>query len=67
MLYLQKGLNKEETKSIVDVICNNCTNDYSKDDVIMFNSMRMTVYDIAIAKYYVNKSIEMNITQELQD
>lgn len=63
MLHLNKGLRKEETKSIVDVLCNNCFNEYSEDDVIMFNPMGMAVFDIALGKYYANRASELSIGQ----
>lgn len=66
MMNLEKGLNKEDTKSIVDVLCSNCLKDYSLEDVIMFNPMGMAVFDIAIGNYYVNKASELNIGQELE-
>lgn len=66
MLHLQKGLNKEDTRSIVDVLHNNCFNEYSEDDVIMFNPMGMSIFDIAVGKYYVNKATELNLGQILE-
>lgn len=66
MLNIEKGLNKEDTKSIVDVICNNCFKDFSTEDVIMFNPMGMAVFDIAVGKYYVNKAVELGIGQKLE-
>ncbi|WP_291584160.1 2,3-diaminopropionate biosynthesis protein SbnB [Clostridium sp. UBA6640] len=66
MLHLQKGLNKEDTKSIVDLLCNNCINEYSQDDVIMFNPMGMAVYDIALGNYFANNAIRLGIGYELK-
>lgn len=65
MLSLKKGLRKEETKSIVDVLCNNCLKNYLAEDVIMFNPMGMAIFDIAIASYYVSKASNLNIGQIL--
>lgn len=66
MLNIEKGLKKEDTKSIVDVICNDCFRNYSKDDAIMFNPMGMATFDIAVGSYYVNKASELNIGQVLE-
>lgn len=60
-LHLEKGLQEEETKSIVDVICKGCLKDYSEYDTIMFNPMGMAVYDIAVGRYYVNKANDMKV------
>ena len=65
MLHLEKGLKKEETKSIVDVLCNKCLKNYSLDDIIMFNPMGMATFDIALANYYVNKAYRLKVGQLL--
>ncbi|ADL52837.1 ornithine cyclodeaminase [Clostridium cellulovorans] len=57
----EKGLLKEMTKSIVDVVCNNCLKDYKDSELIMFNPMGMAIYDVAIAKYFYKFSLENNI------
>lgn len=66
MLYLQKRLKKEDTKSIIDVLCNNCLKDYSSDDVVMFNPMGMATFDIALGNYYVNKANVLGIGVNLE-
>ncbi|NBI31161.1 2,3-diaminopropionate biosynthesis protein SbnB [Chengkuizengella marina] len=65
MMNLEKGLQKKDTKSIVDVLCYNGLNGYSSEEVIMFNPMGMAVFDIAVGSYYVNKAIELNKGQKL--
>ncbi len=52
MMHLEKGLQKEHTQSIVDVIAKNCIHDFDKDKPIMFNPMGMAVFDIAIGSHY---------------
>jgi ornithine cyclodeaminase len=37
------------------------------DDIVMFNPMGMGVFDIAVAAYYYNKSIEMGVGIDLAD
>ena len=66
MMHKKLGLNKEGTKSIVDVICNNCLAECDKDRTIMFNPMGMTVFDIAIGNYYYNLAEKNNIGTVLE-
>lgn len=65
MLYLKKGLKKEDTRSIVDVLCNDYFKDCDSEAVIMFNPMGMAIFDIALSNYYVNKAIYLEIGQNL--
>lgn len=57
---LQKGLRKEDTNSIIDVVCNNLLEKYDKEKPIIFNPMGMAVFDISIGEYYRKKAIELN-------
>lgn len=66
MMHIEKGLISENTKSIVDVVCNKCLNNYEKSQPIMFNPMGMAVFDIAIGAYYLNKARMSNIGVELK-
>jgi 2,3-diaminopropionate biosynthesis protein SbnB len=66
MMHKKKGLKKEDTKSIVDVVCSNCLADYPKEESIMFNPMGMAVFDIATGRYYLDKAKEMGIGRELE-
>lgn len=66
MMHKERGLKKEDTKSIVDVVCNNCLEDYPEEECIMFNPMGMAVFDIATGRYYLDKAKEMGIGQELE-
>jgi ornithine cyclodeaminase len=59
-IHKEKGLTKEDTKSIVDVVCNECLKDYNKNEALMFNPMGMAVFDMAVGSYYYNKAIELN-------
>jgi N-[(2S)-2-amino-2-carboxyethyl]-L-glutamate dehydrogenase len=52
-MHLKKGLNESETKTIIDVVMNNCLKNYKNEQSIMFNPMGMGVFDIAIANYYL--------------
>lgn len=61
MMHIEKQLMKDETKSIVDVVCNNCMKEYQRDQIIMFNPMGMGVFDIAMGSYYYYKALEEGI------
>lgn len=52
MMHLRKGLQKEHTKSIIDIVNTNCLAGYNCKLPIMFNPMGMAVFDIAIGAYY---------------
>lgn len=67
MMQKERGLKKEDTKSIIDVVCNNCLEDYPEEESIMFNPMGMAVFDIATGRYYLDKAKEMGIGQELEE
>jgi len=66
MMHKKKGLQKEDTKSIVDVVSKNCLADYPEDESIMFNPMGMGVFDIATSRYYLDKAREMGVGLELE-
>lgn len=66
MMHLEKGLKEEDTKTIADVVCNNCMADYPADEAVMFNPMGMAVFDIATAGYYLDKAKAMGVGQELE-
>ncbi len=65
-MYREKGLSKEDTKSIIDVVVHNCLKDYGADVPIMFNPMGMAVFDIAAAAYYMNEAHKKNIGLHLR-
>jgi 2,3-diaminopropionate biosynthesis protein SbnB len=52
MMHLQKGLKKEDTKSIADVVLGNCIDKYDRQSPVMFNPMGMAIFDIAIGNFY---------------
>lgn len=66
IMHNKKGLEKEHTKSIIDVVCFNCMRNYSTDKSIMFNPMGMAVFDISVAAYYVDIAIKTGIDIELK-
>jgi N-[(2S)-2-amino-2-carboxyethyl]-L-glutamate dehydrogenase len=58
-MHLKKGLNENETATIIDVVMHNCFENYNETQSIMFNPMGMGVFDIAIGTYYL-KLAELN-------
>lgn len=66
MMHLDRGLKEEDTKSIADVVVNNCMADYPAEEAVMFNPMGMAVFDIATSRYYLDKAKESGIGQELE-
>lgn len=66
IMHLEKGLSKEQTFSICDVVMNNCLELFFDGNPILFNPMGMAVFDIAIATYYYNLALKKLIGQELK-
>jgi len=66
MMHLDRGLQEKDTKSIGDVVVNNCMNDYPAEEAVMFNPMGMAMFDIATGRYYMDKAKEMGIGLELE-
>jgi N-[(2S)-2-amino-2-carboxyethyl]-L-glutamate dehydrogenase len=51
-MHLEKGLTEEATKSIINVVVDNCLEEYKREWPVMFNPMGMAVFDIAIGSFY---------------
>ena len=66
MMHTERGLKEEDTKSIVDVVCNDAMAGYAPEEAIMFNPMGMAVFDIATGRYYIDKAKANHIGQELE-
>ena len=56
--YRQNGLRKDDTKTLVDIVCRNVLDHVSNEENIMFNPMGMAVFDMAISKYYYTKIVK---------
>jgi len=65
-MHKERGLKKEDTKSIVDVVCHNAMASYPKDEAIMFNPMGMAVFDIATGRYYLDLAKKKGLGLELE-
>ncbi len=65
MMHLEKGLQMEQTKSIIDMVVDHCMKDYPPEAPIMFNPMGMAVFDMAVGAYYFKEAQKKGIGQEL--
>lgn len=54
MMHLHNGLQENEVLTIPDVVSNNRFNTTGDTQTIMFNPMGMSVFDIAVGKYYLH-------------
>jgi N-[(2S)-2-amino-2-carboxyethyl]-L-glutamate dehydrogenase len=52
MMHIEKGLQENATKSIIDMVADNCLENYDKESPVMFNPMGMAVFDVALGAYY---------------
>jgi 2,3-diaminopropionate biosynthesis protein SbnB len=59
--HIEKGLQKNDVKTIKDVIRSNCFEKIDKDQAFMFNPMGMAIFDIAISEYYLKYGNSRNI------
>jgi ornithine cyclodeaminase len=66
MMHLEKGLEEKDTKSIIDMVVDNCMADYPAEVPIMFNPMGMAVFDMAVGTYYVREAQKKGVGQELE-
>ncbi|MDT8977779.1 2,3-diaminopropionate biosynthesis protein SbnB [Paenibacillus sp. chi10] len=57
----QMGLQKEHTKSIVDIVLENELKQRRPNDAIMFNPMGMAIFDIAMAHHYYKLAMNRGI------
>jgi len=48
----EMGLNRQHTKSLLDLVIDDCLKKYPPDAPVMFNPMGLAMFDIAIASYY---------------
>lgn len=64
-MHLKFGLQKEDTKSIEDVVINNCVKEMMQKGPVMFNPMGMSIFDMAVAKSFLDKAIKNKIGLDL--
>ncbi len=65
-MFKERGLRKEDTDSIIDVVVHNCVQAYKPHVPIMFNPMGMAVFDIATAGYYMHEARKRSIGRHLR-
>ena len=52
MMHVEKGLQKEGTRSITDILTGDCFENLPAGTPVLFNPMGMAVFDIAMGHYY---------------
>lgn len=62
-----KGLQKQDTLSIADVVCKDALKQYAAPSVVMFNPMGMAIFDIATGYYYYREASAKKIGSEMPD
>ncbi|SFS44559.1 2,3-diaminopropionate biosynthesis protein SbnB [Marininema halotolerans] len=65
VMHKERGLQKEETLSLTDVVCKEALQKIPADQAIYFNPMGMASFDIAIATYYYRQAGEKGVGQTL--
>ncbi|MWV44651.1 2,3-diaminopropionate biosynthesis protein SbnB [Paenibacillus sp. HJL G12] len=66
MMHQVKGLRKEDTFSIVDIVTGGVLERLTSSEAVMFNPMGMAVFDIAIGSYYYHQAAASGIGTELK-
>ncbi|EKS7869205.1 2,3-diaminopropionate biosynthesis protein SbnB [Bacillus bombysepticus] len=66
-MHLERGLQKEDTVSIADVVIRGALQNFPYDKAILFNPMGMAIFDVAIAAYYYQRAREKEIGVLLED
>ncbi len=51
-MHLEKGLRREDARSLVEVVQGNCLAGYAPQAAVLFNPMGMAVFDVAVGNYY---------------
>ncbi|MFD1887706.1 2,3-diaminopropionate biosynthesis protein SbnB [Paenibacillus wenxiniae] len=67
LMHKQGGLQKEDTISITEIVCNNKMTTLPNDKPVLFNPMGMAIFDVAISTYYYRQSIENKIGTEMDE
>ncbi|WP_179032710.1 2,3-diaminopropionate biosynthesis protein SbnB [Paenibacillus kribbensis] len=66
-MHIFRGLKKENTKSIIDVICNDGMKHFPTRQAIIFNPMGMAVFDISIAFEYYTLARQQGVGVQLNE
>ncbi|HEX2927164.1 MAG TPA: 2,3-diaminopropionate biosynthesis protein SbnB [Ruminiclostridium sp.] len=65
MMHIEKGLSKEDTRSMADFILRNGMKSCRSNEPVMFNPMGMAVFDISTGCYYMRKALELGVGTKL--
>ncbi|WP_341281043.1 hypothetical protein [Paenibacillus sp. FSL H8-0537] len=65
LLHKERGLAKEGTRSLADVVCRSALAGFDPAEPVLFCPMGMAVFDIATADYWVQKARELGIGLEI--
>ncbi|WP_405108696.1 2,3-diaminopropionate biosynthesis protein SbnB [Paenibacillus sp. FSL K6-1217] len=66
-MHNQRGLRREDTVSIVEVVCGNGLAKFPQEEAVMFNPMGMAAFDIAIGSLYYHEALKFGCGQELDE
>jgi 2,3-diaminopropionate biosynthesis protein SbnB len=66
-MHKMKGLQKNDTLSIADIVCKGALKQYAAPAVVMFNPMGMAIFDIATGYYYYREANKRKIGSEMPD
>lgn len=61
LLHRQCGLQKQETRSLGDVVCRYALRDFKADEPVLFCPMGMAVFDLTVAHYLVQRAEKLGI------
>jgi ornithine cyclodeaminase len=64
-MHLEKGLQKADVKTIIDVVLHDAIRGYAPATSVFFNPMGMAVFDIALASFYYRKAFENRVGVQL--
>jgi 2,3-diaminopropionate biosynthesis protein SbnB len=60
-LHLERGLTKAHTLSLTDVVCRGALASFAEDEPVLFCPMGMAVFDMAAARYFVERASDKGI------
>jgi ornithine cyclodeaminase len=61
MMHLERGLRKEDTHDLVDVVCRDFLARLPLDVPVMFNPMGMAIFDVATAAHFVARAEALGV------
>jgi ornithine cyclodeaminase len=65
IMHLERGLNREDTKSIVDVVTGDFLATLPRETPVMFNPMGMAVFDIVTASHFIERAEALGVGTNL--